>query len=227
MKTATPHAVAYIRVSTTQQAESGLGLEAQQATIAAAAQRHGLPLAETFTDAGLSGSLGLEDRPGLFAAIGALRRGDVLLVAKRDRLGRDLVAVAMLERTIAKRGARVLSAAGEGTEGTDASSLLQRHILDAFSEYERRIIGQRTKAALKAKKARGERVGNIAFGYQLAADGTLTEHPDEQAALVIMRDCRAAGYTLRAIADELNRQGLTTRAGGPWRHEYVAGRLAA
>lgn len=227
MKTATPHAVAYIRVSTTQQAESGLGLEAQQATVTAAAQRHGLPLVETFTDAGLSGSLGLEDRPGLFAAIGALRRGDVLLVAKRDRLGRDVVAVAMIERLIDRKGARILSAAGEGTEGDDASSMLQRRILDAFSEYERLIIGQRTKAALKAKKARGERVGNIAFGYQLAADGTLTEQPDEQAALAIIRDCRAAGYTLRAIADELNRQGIRTRAHGAWKHQYVAGLLAA
>ena len=227
MKTATPRAVAYIRVSTAQQAESGLGLEAQQATIAAAAQRHGLPLAETFTDAGLSGDLELEDRPGLFAAIGALRRGDVLFVAKRDRLGRDPIAVAMIERAIAKRGARVLSAAGEGTEGNDAGAVLQRRMFDAFAEYERALIAARTKAALKALKARGLRAGNIVFGYQLGPDGALIEQPDEQAALAIVRDCRAAGYTLRAIADELNRQGITTRRGGQWRHQYVAALLAA
>jgi DNA invertase Pin-like site-specific DNA recombinase len=221
------HAIAYLRVSTAQQTESGLGLEAQHTAVTAAAQRHGLALVSVFTDAGLSGSLDLEDRPGLFGAIGALRRGDVLLVAKRDRLGRDVVAVAMIERLIAKRGARVLSAAGEGTEGTDASSLLQRHILDAFSEYERRIIGQRTKSALAAKKARGERVGNVQFGFQLGPDGLLIEQADEQAALAIIRNCRAAGYTLRAIADELNRQGVTTRRGGAWKHQYVAGLLAA
>lgn len=221
------HAIAYLRVSTAQQVESGLGLDAQRATVTAAAQRHALPLADTFTDAGLSGSLGLADRPGLFAAIGALRRGDTLIVAKRDRLGRDVIAVALIERLITRKGARVLSAAGEGTEGDDASSMLQRRILDAFSEYERLIIGQRTKAALGAKKARGERVGNIAFGYQLAVDGTLTEQADEQRALALIRECRTAGYTLREIADKLNCQGISTRRGGAWRHQYVAGLLAA
>lgn len=221
------HAIAYLRVSTAQQADSGLGLDAQRAAVTAAAARHTLPLAATFTDAGLSGSLGLEDRPGLFAAIGALRRGDTLIVAKRDRLGRDVIAVAMIERLITRKGARVLSAAGEGSEADDASSMLQRRILDAFSEYERLIIGERTKAALRAKKARGERVGNIAFGFQLAADGTLTEQADEQRALALIRTCRTAGYTLREIADELNRQGISTRRGGTWRHQYVAGLLAA
>lgn len=220
-------AIAYLRVSTAQQVESGLGLDAQRAAVTTAAARHGLPLGATFTDAGISGSAGLEDRPGLFAALGALRRGDALIVAKRDRLGRDMIAVAMIERLITRKGARVLSAAGEGTEGDDAGSLLQRRILDAFSEYERLIIGQRTKAALTAKKARGERVGNIAFGFQLAAGGTLTEHADEQQVLTRIHACRTAGYTLREIAEALNRQGLRTRRGGPWRHQYVAGLLAA
>ena len=88
MKTAvTAHAIAYIRVSTEQQTDSGLGLEAQQASIAASAIRLGLELSRTFVDAGTSGSLAIEDRPVLLDAVAALRRGDVLLVAKRDRLG--------------------------------------------------------------------------------------------------------------------------------------------
>jgi len=176
-----------------------------------------------FTDAGLSGALELEDRPGLFAAVNALKRGDVLIVAKRDRLGRDVVAVAMLERLVTRKGARILSAAGEGTEGTDAASLLQRRILDAFSEYERLIIGQRTKAALKAKRDKGERAGNVPFGYQLGADGqTLEANADEQRVIELLRRLRTAGYTLREIADELNAQGVTTRRGTAWRHQYVA-----
>ena len=193
----------------------------------AAAARLGLELGDVFTDAGLSGALELEDRPGLFAAVNALKRGDVLLVAKRDRLGRDGVAVAMLERLTARKGARIISAAGEGTEGTDAASMLQRRILDAFGEYERLIIGQRTKAALKAKRDRGERAGNIPFGYALNADGrTLDANADEQRVIGLLRELKAAGYTLRQIADELNRQGFTTRRGTAWRHQYVAG-LAA
>jgi hypothetical protein len=83
-------------------------------------------LARTFVDAGTSGKLGIEDPPVLLEAVAALRRGDVLLVAKRDRIGRDVIAVAMIERLVAKRGARVISAAGEGTESDDPAGLLMR-----------------------------------------------------------------------------------------------------
>jgi len=219
----TPKAIGYLRVSTEGQADSGLGLDAQRASVTTAAARLGLALADVFTDAGLSGSLDLADRPGLFAAIEAMKRGDVLIVAKRDRLGRDVVAVAMIERLIARKGGRVLSAAGEGTDNDDASSMLQRRILDAFSEYERLIIGQRTKAALKAKRARGERAGNVPFGYRLADDGrSLIACDAERRILELIRQLREAGYTLRAIADSLNADGYRTRRGSAWRFEYVA-----
>lgn len=218
-----PCAFGYLRVSTDQQADSGLGLEAQRGAVTKTAARLGLPLADVFTDAGLSGALDLESRPSLFAAVQELKRGDVLIVAKRDRLGRDLVGVAMIERQIMRKGARIVSAAGEGTEGTDAGAMLQRQILDVFAEYERRLIGQRTKAALQAKRARGERAGNVPFGYQLASDGqTLEKCAPEQAALAILAELRAAGFSLRQIATELNRQGFTTRRGTPWRFQYVA-----
>jgi DNA invertase Pin-like site-specific DNA recombinase len=215
------------RLSTEGQSDSGLGLHAQRAAIEAAAARHQLALGEMFTDAGLSGALELEDRPGLFAAVHTLKRGDVLIVAKRDRLGRDVIAVAMIDRLAARKGARILSAAGEGTEGNDPASMLQRRILDAFSEYERLIIGARTKAALKAKRARGEAAGNVPFGYRLKRTGApWTPTFRKQHVLSILRELRQAGYTLRAIAAELNAQGLSTRRGSAWRrHEYVA-RLA-
>lgn len=218
-----PRALGYLRVSTDQQADSGLGIEAQREAVLKTAARLGLPLVEVFIDAGLSGALDLENRPNLFAAVQGLKRGDVLIVAKRDRLGRDLVGVAMIERQIEKKGARIVSAAGEGTDGTDAGAMLQRQILDVFAEYERRLIGQRTKAALQAKRARGERAGNVPFGYQLGDDGqTLEKCEAEQAALAILEELRAAGFSLRQVAAELNRQGFTTRRGTAWRHQYVA-----
>ena len=214
------NAIGYTRVSTEQQAASGLGLEAQQQAISEAASRLGLVLGETFIDSGLSGKLGLEDRPSLFAAINALKRGDVLIVAKRDRLGRDVVAVAMIERLVERKGCRILSADGSGN-GDDAASLLQRRILDAFAEYEALIIGQRTKAALAAKRGRGERNGNLPYGFR--ADGqTLIAHAAEQQVLAVLRELQQEGLTLRAIAAELNRQGFTTRRGSAWRHQYVA-----
>jgi site-specific DNA recombinase len=214
-------AIGYARVSTGQQAASGLGLEAQRQAVTEAAARLGVVVGEVFEDAGLSGQLGLEDRPGLFAAINALKRGDVLIVAKRDRLGRDVVGVAMIERLVERKGCRILSADGSGN-GDDAASLLQRRILSAFSEYERLIIGQRTKAALKAKRQRGERAGTVPFGAQLGPDGQqLIEQPVEQDALRTLRELQQAGLSLRAIAAELTRQGFRTRTGGAWQGQYI------
>jgi len=154
-------AIGYLRVSTDQQAESGLGLKAQEAAIRSAASRLRLDLIRVFIDGGMSGKLAIEHRPVLLEAVGALRRGDMLLVAKRDRLGRDVIAVAMIERLIAKRGARVVSAAGEGTENDDPSAMLMRRLIDSFAEYERLIISARTRAALAAKRKRGERTSPL------------------------------------------------------------------
>ena len=139
--TPTARAIAYLRVSTDQQAESGLGLEAQEAAVRSAASRLRLDVVRVFVDGGTSGKLGIEDRPVLLEAVAALRRGDVLLVAKRDRLGRDVIAVALIERLVAKRGASVVSAAGEGTgNGDDPSGLLMRRLIDSFAEYEAALI---------------------------------------------------------------------------------------
>ena len=220
---AAPSAIAYLRVSTDRQADSGLGLEAQRASATTAAARLGLPLSAVFTDAGTSGALAAADRPVLMDALSALRRNDVLIVAKRDRLGRDVIEVAMIERLVAKRGARVVSAAGEGTDNEDPASMLMRRLIDSFAEYERLIIGSRTRAALAAKRRRGERISRVApFGYRFSADGHDVEpDADELRVLATIEALRAAGRSLRAIARELNQRGLKTRAGTPWRFEYV------
>ena len=215
-------AIGYRRVSTTEQSSSGLGLEAQDGAIASAANRLGLRVSATFTDAGVSGGLPLEQRPGLLSALDAIGSNDVLIVAKRDRLGRDVLNVAMFERLAERKGARIVSAAGEGTETDDPTSRLMRQIVDCFAEYERAIIRTRTRAALAVKKARGERVGGIPFGYRVDHDGrTLRPHTEEQQALRLLRELRAAGYTYRAIAGELNRQGFRSRNGGPWVRQSV------
>ncbi len=214
-------AIGYLRVSTDQQAESGLGLDAQRGAVEHAAARLGLIIGATYTDAGLSGSKGIEERPGLLDAVAALKRGDVLLIAKRDRLGRDVVAVALIERLIARKGAKVVSAAGEGTDNDDPTSLLMRRMIDAFGEYERLLIGARTKAALRAKRAQGLRAGNVPFGFTADADGRLVFNEDEQRSIAAIRECRKARLSLRETAAELNRRHLLTRNRTPWRHEYV------
>ena len=100
-------AIGYVRVSTDAQGDSGAGLAAQRDAIAAYAKKAGLDLVAVHEDAGVSGAAELADRPGLIAAIGQMKKGDVLIVAKRCRLGREQMAVLMIERAVTKRGASI------------------------------------------------------------------------------------------------------------------------
>ncbi len=216
-------AIAYTRVSTDDQAESGLGLAAQRHAITAAAKRLGLTVTSWCSDEGVGGSAPIDKRLGLVAAIDALTPGAVLLVAKRDRVSRDVFLGCYIDREVVKKKARIVSAAGEGTDSDDPSSMLHRRIIDAFSEYERQIIRARTKAALRAKMARGERVGSLPFGYRLAPDGqTLLRDQREQRGLALIRSLRESGHTLREIVAKLESQGIKPKRGAIWYPKTVA-----
>ena len=209
----------YLRVSTDQQVESGLGLEAQQKSISDYAKKVECEVSDIYRDEGLSGSLSLEKRPGMLNAISILKKGDLLVVAKRDRLGRDPLVVAMIESAIARKGARIISAAGEGTENNDPSSILMRRMIDAFGEYERLIIKARTKSALQAKKSKGQRVGHIPYGYRLADDKIhLIPDIQEQDTLNHIKELRSNGISIRAAAAVLNEKHILNRGDAPWNH---------
>jgi DNA invertase Pin-like site-specific DNA recombinase len=220
-----PKAIGYPRVSDDKQAESGAGLAAQEDAIRACARRLGLDLVAMYAakDEGVSSVEPLGKRPELLEAIAALDRGDVLIVAKRDRLGRDPIIVAMIEAAVRRRGTRIVSASGEGTESDGPTDVLMRRIVDAFAEYERLLIKTRTKAALGAKKKRGERVGGIPYGFELGADGVhLVENVAEQQVLGLIRELRTAGHTLMGIVAELNARGIMRREGSRWDHRFVS-----
>lgn len=212
----------YTRVSTLDQAESGAGLAAQRDSCRRWAAAAGVDISAIYEDAGISGAKGLEARPGLLDAVTAMGKGDVLLVAKRDRLGRDPIAVAMIEAAVGRKGGRIVSAAGEGTESNDPASVLMRRMVDAFSEYERLLIGARTKAALQAKRKRSERTGSIPYGKALAKDGVhLIDHPEEQDVICKAREYHAAGLSLRGIAARLASQNLYARNGRQFAAEQI------
>jgi DNA invertase Pin-like site-specific DNA recombinase len=216
-------AIIYGRVSTDEQGQSGAGLAAGSDACRGFAERQGWSVAGEYTDEGVSGATGLDKRPALLEAIASMSKGDILLVSKRDRLGRDPIAVAMIEAAIKRKGGRVVSAAGEGTESDDPTAILMRRIVDAFSEYERLIIKARTKAGLQAKKRRGERVGQLPLGHDLADDGKhLIPNPDEQAAIAMVKGLRAEGRTIRAIVDEMNARAIPTKENGRWHIPTVA-----
>ena len=208
-------AVAYLRVSTEDQA---LGPEAQRAALERWAAANGVTIVAILEDRGVSGGAELADRPGLLLALSAILEhgAGLLLVAKRDRLARDPMIAAMVEAAAARSGARVVSAAGEGTDGNDPTSILMRRIVDAFAEYERLLIRARTKSALAVKKARGERTGEIPYGYTVASDGrTLVPLVVEQAAIARMHELRAAGVPLRRVCAMLTEEGYPSR-GAAW-----------
>lgn len=206
-------AIGYVRVSTEEQADSGLGLEAQRSAIRSAAERMGLDIAEWFADEGVSGK-SIDGRFGLLDAIEAVKRGSVLIVARRDRLARDSMLACWIEKEVAKRQGRIVSVAGEGTDNDDPTSVLMRRIVDAFSEYERLLIGARTKAALRVKARRGERVGrHAAYGYRLDESGHQVENEHEREGIELMLRLRAGGLGLHRMASELERRGFTGRSG--------------
>jgi DNA invertase Pin-like site-specific DNA recombinase len=216
-----PVVVGYRRVSTDSQSESGAGMDAQMTAIEAIATRLNLPLAAVHDDAGLSGSLPLEHRPGLLAAMDMLRAGDVLAVSRRDRLGRDALHTAMIQRLVERKGARIVSPDAPDTD--DPASRLLTQLLDAFAEFERQIIRQRTRNAMAAARSKGRRTGHMPWGSRLAADGRhLEPNPEEVAILEKIRRLRHRGLTLIDICDALTEQRLFNRAGNPFKPSHVA-----
>jgi site-specific DNA recombinase len=209
--------IGYIRVSTEYQVDSKLGLEAQTYAIENYGLNNNFTIKEIFRDEAISGGKGLEKRPGLVDAINALGKGDLLVVAKRDRLGRDALLMAMIEAGVKRKGAKIISVAGEGTHNDDPTGMLMSRMIDAFSEYERLIIGQRITAALAVKKRRNERVGYIPYGFQLSENGVnLTEKPCEKTLLDHMKELRKSGISIRGIANHLNEKNMLNRDGNKW-----------
>jgi DNA invertase Pin-like site-specific DNA recombinase len=219
-------AVAYLRASTSVQE---LGPEAQRAQIEAWASREGVRIATWHVDSGISGASAIEDRPGLAAALASLREhgAGLLVFAKRDRLARDVVIAATIERAAASAGARLVSADGTGNGDSPADAFM-RTILDGAAAYERALIRARTKAALAAKAARRERIsGQVPYGFRLSSDSVrLEEDAAEQAVLAVVRTLREAGLSHMAIVRELAARGFVSRAEKPFRQTQVARILA-
>ncbi len=219
-------AIAYLRVSTEEQR---LGPEAQRSAIEGWAAREGVQVAAWHVDQGVSGATAVEARPALCTALADLRAhgAGVLVVAKRDRIARDVVIAATVERAATSAGARLVSASGEGNGDSPADAFM-RTVIDGAAAYERGLIRARTKAALQAKRAKGERVGAVPFGYQLAADGVHLEPVEvEQRTLTRARQLGAEGRSLRAVAAQLASEGHVSRTGRPFAAMQVARMLGA
>ena len=212
--------VGYLRVSTDEQS---LGAEDQRIKLKKWCNARKGSLLEVFEDIGISGGNAIDKRPGLILAVKALKeqKAGILLVSKRDRLARDVIVAAMIERLAHKAGAQVVAADGTAN-GDSPESQLMRRMIDAFAEYERALIRSRIKAALNVKQSKGERTGQVPYGYILAGDGiSLEEDPMEQKVIVRVQKLRDKGLSIRAIAEKLNMEKKPAR-GSRWHPTSVS-----
>ena len=207
-------AVAYLRVSTQRQQRSGLGIEAQRATIGRFAEAEGLTIVAEFIEAESGkGADALDRRPQLAAALAAAKSAKCsVLVSKLDRLSRDVAFVAGL---MSQRVPFIVAELGR-----DADPFML-HLYAALAEKERRLISERTKAALAAKKAGGARLGNPSNIVQAGELGrsVQTAAADEFVAGLVpsIRAIRSTGaVTLRDMTDALNQRGIRSARGGRW-----------
>jgi site-specific DNA recombinase len=215
-------AIGYVRVSTDKQADGGVSLDAQTAKVRAMATVQGAELTEIIVDAGESAkSL---NRPGMAKLLALVDAGaiDTVIVAKLDRLTRSVADLAELLKRFERRGVSLVSVA-DSLDTRSAAGRLVLNIMVSVSQWEREAIGERTRDALRHKRANGERVGTVPFGCRLSIDGVRLEpEPAEQMILSHIHILRAGGRTMREIAADLNAIGFVTRRGTPWRFQYVA-----
>ena len=216
---------AYLRVSTDRQAEDGLGLATQERSIRALLRKTGARSPRFFEDRGVSGAV--EDRPVLSELLATLRMGDVVIVARLDRLARDLLTQEFLLRDIRERGADLISCSAAEADYLqddphDPTRKLIRQVLGAVSEFERALIRLRLQRgrALKAERG-GYAFGSPPFGYR-AEGGELVSVPEEQAAIQLATKLRGSGASLREIGKALAESGHTSKRGGPWHPATVA-----
>ena len=213
-------AIGYIRVSTEGQAQDGVSLDAQRAKIEAWCLLNDYQLSAVHVDAGISGKNC--NRPGLQDALTDCRKGSALVVYSLSRLSRSVRDTMDIGDKLAKVGADLVSLS-EKIDTTSASGKMVFRLLAVMNEFERDQISERTKSALQHKKAKGERVGSVAYGYRLDSDGvTLIEDEDEQLVIAAVHGYRDAGVSLRTIVTRFDEQGYRSRSGKPFQLTQVA-----
>ena len=202
------HVIGYLRVSTEEQARSGLGLEAQRERIASEADRRGWQVEWIVDDGYTAATL---DRPGITTAIASLRAKETttLVVAKLDRLSRSLLDFAgLMER--AQRERWNVVCLDLGIDLSTPQGQLMANVMASFAAYERELIRQRTRDALRALKMRGVRLGRPVL-ISAAVRASIGQW-------------RRMGCSWQACADALNVSGVPTVHGGMrWRASTVRG----
>ena len=215
-------AIGYTRVSTPGQASNGVSLDAQRARIEAWATANGYRLLAVYVENGGASGSRADNRPELQRALdAACRRKAALVVYSLSRLARSTMDTITIARRLEKAGADLVSLS-EQIDTTSAAGKMVFKMLAVLAEFESDLVAERTSAALQHKKANGERVGGVPYGFDLAPDGVhLTANDNEQAAVARIVSLRREGCSYRAIGEALERQGVRPKRGRTWHAKVV------
>lgn len=214
---ANPVALIYRRVSTLRQASDGVGLDTQDVKCRAHAARMGWDVADTFTDEGVSGTDGLDTRPGLTALINKAHAtpGAIVVVYSVSRLARRQKLLWQLLDDRDGFGLSI-SSATEAFDNTTPTGRAMLGMIAVFAQLEADMVSERTKDALAEVKAQGQQLGN---------PGITALAPE---AVKLIKELRAQGFTHRDIAAELERRGVPTPRGAKkWHLTTVQAALKA
>jgi DNA invertase Pin-like site-specific DNA recombinase len=216
------NAVGYVRVSTDEQVERGLGLEAQRQRIQAYCEMKGLRLTNMFEDPGLSGGKPLGSRSAGGRLLAEARRTKpVVVVARLDRLFRSVADAAQTIADFDRYGIELVAIA-EGFDMTNPYGRAMAQMASVFAELERAMIRERTRAAMKVKRGRKERIsGHAPFGWDFGPRGRLVENAQEQRTVAWIMKLHRRGESLRGIAKRLNDRGVEPKRASRWLHSSV------
>lgn len=212
----------YGRVSTEEQGFSGVSLDCQVEKIRGYCRLYELELVDTVTDVESGKSL---ERPGIETTVKMLDAGwvDGVVITKLDRLSRSVKDWnSLIDGYFSEKAGKQLFSVGDSIDTRTAAGRLVLNVLMSVAQWEREAIAERTREALAHKRAKGERISKSVFGFDIGRNGKLVPNEGEQAAAVRMREMRAAGSSLREIADEMDRLGVKTKEGRPWAHQSVS-----
>ena len=214
MKTATKQAIGYIRVSSAQQAQEGVSLEAQQAKIEQWCSANGYELVNVFKDEGISGKR-MDTRPGLQDALASVKKGNAFVFYSMSRVARSTKDMLAIGELITKKKADMVSLI-ENIDTTSASGKMMFQMLAVLAEFERNLGGERTANVLQNKKANNQKYCNkTPYGFK-RVDDRLEQVKQEVMVVAEIQQARAKGQTLQSIADGLNSRGIPTKTNKQW-----------
>lgn len=212
--------IGYCRVSTTDQADFGVSLDAQTEKIRGWCHANGYEVGQILVDRGLSGGRS-DNRPALQEALRVVGRGDSLVVYSLSRLARSTRDTLSIAETLERKGADLVSLS-ERIDTTSSTGKMVFRLLAVLSEFERDVVSERTSMAMAHMRSCGRYTGGFEpYGFR-HVDGELREIPEEMEVIQSIHRLRSEGESLRSISNQLTARGILARSGKPLHHALIA-----